>query len=138
MDSANDDIITKPKPVKRILTDKQKEAFARCVEARKQKYEERKDGKIEEEVNTNLKKLEEKAEKLKSKLKPSRKEELSEEEETPEIIVVRSQVARKPRRKIVVVEESESEDDAPVGPRLGRVSKKNTGSPSETKNICFC
>ena len=85
-----------------------------------------------------MKKLEEKAEKLRSKLKPSLKEELSEEEETPEIIVVRSQVARKPRRKIVVVEESESEDDAPVGPRLGRVSKKNTGSLSETKNICFC
>ena len=95
------DVITKPK---RVLSDKQKEAFAKCIQARKQKYEARKDTKIEQEVTTKLKKLDEKVVNFKSKLpvklKPKPEEE--EPEPEPEVIVVRKSNRLKRKRSLLL------------------------------------
>ena len=135
------DVITKSK---RVLTEKQREAFAKCVETRKKKYEERKDEKVEQDVNTKLKKLEEKADKLKSKI-PKRPDPVPEpehdDEEEPEIIVIRKP---RPKKKVIVVEESESDEEQviqrvkSVKPKRQPVVKAATTSEQGTNNIYFC
>ena len=135
------DVITKPK---RVLSDKQKEAFAKCIQARKQKYEARKDTKIEQEVTTKLKKLDEKVVKLKSKLpvKPKPEEEEPEPEPEPEVIVVRKKQQPK-KKKIIVVEESDDSEEEQVIQRVKRkpqVVAPEVLPPQQpmVKNICFC
>ena len=133
------DVITKPK---RVLSDKQKEAFAKCIQARKQKYEARKDTKIEQEVTTKLKKLDEKVVKLKSKLPDKPKPEPEEEEPEPEVIVVRKKQQPK-KKKIIVVEESDDNEDKQVIQRVKRkpqVLAPEVVAPQQpmVNNICFC
>ena len=133
------DVITKPK---RVLSDKQKEAFAKCIQARKQKYDARKDTKIEQEVTKKLKKLDEKVLKLKTKLPVKLKPE--EEEPEPEVIVVRKKQQPK-KKKIIVVEESDDseEEQEQVIQRVKRkphVVAPEVLAPQQpmVKHICFC
>ena len=155
MAESDEETIVKPK---RVLTEKQKEAFDKCIAARKQNTEARKGVKVEKEVTEKLSKLDVKAEKLIAKLPaanrpapvrrkvpappPPPQSESSSETETEYVVMPRS----KPKKKrIVVVQQQESDTDSEPEvivkrkPPVSRPTKPPPPPPlSREQSLFFC
>ena len=104
-----EEICEKPKP-KRVMTEKQAEAFKKAQEIRLKNIEERKKSKHTKVVEKKIEKLEEKKTKLVEKInKPPPHKEESESESETEVVVIKPKPKKK--KKIVVVEQDSSSSD---------------------------
>jgi hypothetical protein len=110
-DKETEEVIEKPKP-KRVMSEKQKEVFAKAQAARMRNIQIKKEEKEQNKVATKLDKLEEKKAELVKKVAPPPSQESESEEEEPQIVVVRTKRSKKKKpKKIVVVEPDESSDE---------------------------
>ena len=111
-DNDSEKNVEKPK-VKRIMTEKQKEAFKKAQETRQRNIQERKLGKQEKLVEQKIEKLETKKEELVKKIKKpvTTPEVVSESEEETEIVVVKPKPKKKKKKIVIVEQQSDTETD---------------------------
>ena len=135
-------IIEKPK---RVMSEKQKEAFKKAQMIRQENIMKRLKEKEEKIITEKLSKLKEKEKRLESVLpaKPIEKpEEVSEDDDEPQIVVVKPKKPKKKKKQIVVVQDSDSDsDDEPIIQKVKKV--KDIPPPPvpvyvpTRRNICF-
>jgi hypothetical protein len=117
--------IQKPKKPKRVMTDKQKENFAKLQLANKERYEAKRKLK-EQETNNKIQEVEVKQEEKKEiKSKPPKQEVVEEEEEEEEVIVKKKPVKKKKKQKIIIEEDSSSDSENEIIIRRSRGRKKS-------------
>jgi len=116
--------IQKPKKPKRVMTDKQKENFAKLQLANKERYEAKR--KAKEDTNNKIQEVEVKQEEKKEiKSKPPKQEVVEEEEEEEEVIVKKKPVKKKKKQKIIIEEDSSSDSENEIIIRRSRGRKKS-------------
>jgi len=116
--------IQKPKKPKRVMTDKQKENFAKLQLANKERYEAKR--KAKEDTNNKIQEVEVKQEEKKEiKSKPPKQEVAEEEEEEEEVIVKKKPVKKKKKQKIIIEEDSSSDSENEIIIRRSRGRKKS-------------
>jgi len=128
--------IQKPKKPKRVMTEKQKENFAKLQEANKLRYEAKRKAK-EQETNNKIQEVEVKQEEKKEiknynksfglkNDKPPAKQEVAEEvEEEEEVIIKKKPVKKKKKQKIIIEEDSSSDSENEIIIRRSRGRKKS-------------